>query len=198
MPSLLKLVQILALFGSVTASPVPDPQNIFPPPTCIEGDGQVKYTVDSQKHIQAPQIIGDYTVSGGDSLTKSSTFSQGTTVTVGTDLSLAKIVGVGLSASVSYTTTKSTTEGASAPCPKGPWKCGLAIFPSMLEVKGQQLAKHKHPQPCKKVPAPYTVQYPIIGESGAVQARVEVCACKNFKHWADKGAPSIVCDICPL
>ena len=44
------------LLGSVLAKPTPQ---YFPPEYC-----QIKYTVDSVKHVQGDQITGDYTVPG--------------------------------------------------------------------------------------------------------------------------------------
>ena len=118
---------------------------------------------------------------------------------IGVDISISEIVGLGLSATISETTAKTLSQGVSEDCPKGPWKCAIAIYPYLLEVSGYK--KSAIDSRCYshfKVPpsGPYTVRLPIIGESGGVKSRVEVCACKNFKHWADNGAPSIVCDGC--
>ena len=120
-------------------------------------------------------------------------------MTVGAGLSISEIAGLDLSASVSKTTTKSTSQGASVPCPKGPWKCALAIYPEFLEVSGKHIpAQDVECYADFKIPPtkPYTVNFPVEGDSGGVKSRVGICACKNFAHWADDGAPSIVCERC--
>ena len=132
-------------------------------------------------------------------MTDGSTYSVGVTVTVGGGLSLSEIAGLDLSASVSKTTTKSTSQGASVPCPSGPWKCALAIYPEFLQVSGEHFPAEIalcHSDLKIPPPKPYTVSFPVEGDSGGVKSRVGVCACQNFAHWADEGAPSIVCESC--
>ncbi|KAL6722221.1 hypothetical protein ACLMJK_001328 [Lecanora helva] len=186
---------ILSLFlGTVLAAPAP--QNVFPAPYC-----EIQYTKDSEDHVEGDLKTGDYTVAGGSGLTTGSSFSTSVTVTVGADISVSDIAGLGLSASVAKTTTKTTSQGASVPCPQGPWKCALAIYPEELKVSGQKEAANRYcseEEKDGKLPDPYTVFYPVENDSGGIKSRVEVCACKNYDHWDDKGAPSIKCDTCPL
>ena len=117
---------------------------------------------------------------------------------LGGGLSIADIAGLDLSASVSETTTNAVSQGASGPCPAGPWKCALAIFPQLLEVSGEQIPE-SNPECYGGTPppsTPYDLTFPVKGDSGGVRSRVEICACNNYAHWADSGAPSIVCGDC--
>ena len=69
-------------------------------------------------------------------LTAGSTYSVGVSVTIGAGLSISKIAGLDLSASVSKTTTKSTSQGASVPCPKEPWE----VFHARLLLDSEIIA----------------------------------------------------------
>ena len=132
-------------------------------------------------------------------MTDGSTYSVGVIVTVGAGLSLSEIAGLDLSMSVAQVTTKATSQGASVPCPPGPWECALAIYPEFLQVSGKQIPSDENLcySDSKFPPStPYTVSFPVEGDSGGVKSRVDVCACQNFPHWADAGAPSIVCATC--
>ena len=40
----------------------------------------------------------------------------------------------------------------------------------------------------------YTVKMPVLGANKEVKSRVKICASQNYPHWADPGAPSLVCD----
>ena len=198
---------------------------------CVEGDAQINYSVESQEIMSGAPQTGDYTVKGGkfsrhealnplsqrpgESLSQTSTFSVGTTVTEGVDVGLAKVASLGLSYSVSTTTTKSTTEGGTLTCPPGPWywyvlrhllcsstvpltrlNSALQIYPEVVRVQGEMTQKNQGIQPCTKVPQHYDVQLPVYGDSGNVRSRLEICSCGNFEHWADKGAPSLHCQDC--
>ena len=206
-------LQVLSLFFSYAVA-VPNPQTgvgVFPLPNC-----DPSYTITDQHTFEGDFVTGDYTVGGGKisrvkfipaehlttilggELNTGSSFSVGVTVTVGADISISEIVGLGLDASVSKTTTKEVSQGAGGACPTGPWKCALAVYPLFLLVAGQKhFASNSQ---CytngTAPPEPYKAKFPVEGDSGGVKSRVEVCACKNFEHWADNGAPSIACEGC--
>ena len=121
---------------------------------------------------------------------------------MGADLGLNfdDIISAGVSGSVSTTTTKQVSQGATNSCPDGPWHCALAILPDMTEVSGQKQAAN---DACEDdidgpLPAPYTVRFPTEGTSGSNTADVEICTCQNFKHWADDGHIARLCNDCPL
>lgn len=193
MPFKTSTLQLLSLLFSCAIA-VPTPQDVFALPDCSD-----TYNVTNQYTFEGQFISGDYTVSGGSTLTDGSTYSVGVTVTIGADLSLSQIAGLDLSATISTTTTKATSQGASVPCPEGPWKCALAIYPEFLQVSGTEIfSGNTECYRNSKVPpsSPYTVSFPVEGDSGGVKSRVDICACQNFAHWADQGAPSIVCESC--
>lgn len=90
-------------------------------------------------------------------MTHSLTYFVGVIMTVGASLSLSNFAGLNLFASVSQTTTKSTSQGASAPSPEGPWKCALAIYPEFLQIPSRNTDWYSN----SKLPPskPYTVSY---------------------------------------
>ena len=130
-------------------------------------------------------------------MTDQSSFSVSVEVDVGIDLGLekdfAEIAGdAGISASVTTGTETGITQGISKNCPDGPWKCALIIWPEVTEVSGMQVQYDL--ATCTDLGSePYQVQYPQKRPDGTYGGSVDVCACKNFAHWADNGAPSIVC-----
>ena len=131
-------------------------------------------------------------------MTAGSAFETSVTIETGIDVSVSDIAGVGLSVSVSKTTTKQTSQSASAPCPEGPWKCALAIYPEMLKVTGQLQAANDYCDERDDLPDPYVVYYPVENDTGGIRSRVEICVCTNFDHSDDEGAPSVKCDNCAL
>ena len=126
-------------------------------------------------------------------MNQESAYTVGVTVEVGGGLSLdlAAIAGLDLSASVSYTTETSSVSGAGKDCPDGDWDCSLIIWPGMLRVSGTKTSYTGIY--CTEHKEPYTVLLPKKGADGTATGRVDVCACKNSKGWADPGAPSITC-----
>ena len=135
----------------------------------------------------------------GASLSKGSTFSVSVTWTVGIDagITIEEIFSLGLSVSVSKTETEGISEGVSVPSPKGPWNCALAVFPEMLDVKGKKSGTNDM---ClgQGYPKPFDVQFPALGDTGAPRSRVEICACSNYPHANDAGAPMQKCNGCAL
>lgn len=129
-------------------------------------------------------------------ITQGSSFTVGTTITVGisADLDLDDISeDAGVSASVSTTTLHGETGSVSLECPVGPWTCALIITPPVTIITGTATQLNAY---CLAVgtPEPYTVELPELEPSGVMQGgHVDICACQNFAHWADAGAPSIVC-----
>ena len=130
------------------------------------------------------------------SMATQQSYSVAVTVEVGIDLGLdlEDIAGeAGISASVSTTTETGTTQGVQKNCPDGPWTCALIIWPSVTQVTGTQTPLTALCTPEDENAKPFTVQYPTKGPDGLQGGRVDVCACQNFAHWADDGAPSIPC-----
>ncbi|KAL8852141.1 MAG: hypothetical protein Q9221_002964 [Calogaya cf. arnoldii] len=183
---------------SVLASPVPEPQTGGNTESikCV-----TLYEVqDEHKKDDVAGITGDYTVSGGSELNAGSSFAVETSITVGADLGLAlkEIVDAGVSASVSITEQKGTSQGATAPCPEGgDWKCALKIFPNIVTVSGEKVSNSGSQCPGPEKREPYTVDLPVLGDTKAVETRIEICACNNYPGADDEGSPPDKCDDCP-
>ena len=133
----------------------------------------------------------------GCTATQGSSFTVGKTVTVGAslDLDFEDIVAkAGITSSVSITTLDGETGSVSLECPKGPWTCALIITPPVTVVSGTATALTATCQPVGPA-EPFTMALPEkMGPDGIMMGgHVDVCACQNFAHWADNGAPSIVC-----
>ncbi|CAF9923027.1 hypothetical protein IMSHALPRED_005832 [Imshaugia aleurites] len=173
------------------------------PATPVEPCGSpgqdVKYAVSSTTTNQLGKpVVGDYSCVGTSSCNfqDGNEFSVTVQVEVGVDLSLdfEDISGdAGVSTSVSVATESGTTQSVSASCPVGPWTCALIIWPPVTVVSGTQTPLYTNCKPAGAA-APYTVEFPEKMSNGQlVGGRVDVCACMNFKYWANEGAPSIQC-----
>ncbi len=139
-------------------------------------------------HLSIPSLIPRNNLACSISLT--SGFSVGVTITKGVNLDLAKIVGAGVSTSVATSKTTSNTQGVTANCPKGKWHCSLSIRPQLVEVSGTISTTLSH---CSVQHDPYTVIFPKTGKDGIKGAEATLCVCKNKEHWADPGAPTLAC-----
>lgn len=128
-------------------------------------------------------------------LGKGVAFSYTTTIEVGADLGLEfdKIINAaGISGAVSVSRTVETSDSVQKTCPNGPWQCGFQLTPPVTIVSGQRQAFDPDCNPGPE--APYTVSIPEANDHGLITGgAVDVCVCKNFEHWADKGAPEIIC-----
>ena len=130
------------------------------------------------------------------SLTTSSTFSVDVTWQVGIDLNLdpAKVAGSGgIGASVSTTHSSGKTQGATGPCPSGPWSCSLSISPQMVQVSGFATSLECCETTSASIVSPYTVLLPQKSSDGLVHASVDICTCQNFAGWAEPGHPGLIC-----
>lgn len=122
-------------------------------------------------------------------------FARAVSVTVGAELGLdiAKIAGsAGISASVTTSEENGQTSSVEKHCPEGPWYCSLAITPAVTVVKG---TRYRVTAACKKNPTTeenYEISYPEIKDNLA-GASVDLCTCKNAKHWADDGHYATLC-----
>ena len=128
-------------------------------------------------------------------LTLDSTYTVGVSVEVGMDLGLDidEIISAGVSVSVSNSEETGVSQGAQKGCPDGPWYCALIITPQVAHVTGTY-AKWQESSCSDINPSPYTVDLPTMASNGLpTGAAVDICACPNFAHWADAGAPSIIC-----
>ena len=121
------------------------------------------------------------------------------TVTAGIDLNFAEIVstlGAGLNAGVSIGKTTGIASTAGKSCPVGPWTCALIFTPNVLHVKGTQTTSEEG---CDvdgnrvTSTSPYDVEFPKANADGVFGGGVDICACTDFAHWSDNGAPSIPC-----
>lgn len=174
------------------------------PPICDTLPAKTSYSITSQQtNVPGPAVIGDYSTGGGGSLSDSSTYSVGITVTVGIQLTLDPddIAGnAGISASVATTTTSGTTEGISDLCPVGGWTCGLSIEPQMISVSGVQTIT-LYDGVCPDSPtssAPFTILLPTKNSDGLSSGNANICTCENFVDWANPGHPGLLCpDACP-
>ncbi|KAI4222715.1 MAG: hypothetical protein L6R36_005951 [Xanthoria steineri] len=195
-PSKQTIALLVLAACSVLGSPVAKPQMVFAPAYC-----KVDYTVDEQhKKMDVAGITGDYTVSGGSELNTGSSFAVEVTISVGVDIGIEEVAGVGLSAEVATAEQKATSQGATVPCPDGTWKCALKIFPNILSVSGEKVAAKGSEAYCDDGDhglGPYTVELPVLGDNKAVESRVEICACKNYPGADDEGSPVEKCDTCP-
>ncbi|KAL8651756.1 MAG: hypothetical protein Q9226_004561 [Calogaya cf. arnoldii] len=205
MPTSKQAIVLLTLAASsVLATPVAKPQMVFAPNYC-----KVKYTVEKEEpKMDVAGIVGDYSIpgkygagegEGGGEFTEGSNYAVETTVTVGINIGLSDVVEAGVGASVAITEQKGTSQAATVPCPKGEWQCGMLVFPDIMVVSGQKEAAEGSENYCTEASGlgPYTVELPILGKDGGPQAAVDICACKNFPHWEDEGAPELKCDECP-
>lgn len=115
-------------------------------------------------------------------------FSVSVTVEVGLEASLdfKKIVEVGLSTSVSTSTTSGHADKAEVTC-DGHHTCALLMTPKMQEVSGKKITSIGGCSPHTE-DEDYTVRFPIV-EGGSPKATFQACACKNKLGWADEGAP---------
>ncbi|KAH8891204.1 hypothetical protein GQ53DRAFT_151483 [Thozetella sp. PMI_491] len=184
----------LLLAGALTARAIPSPQIAIPPTNALACP-----VIESQHQAtgQAWQSAG--TAHGGEPFTLTEGYSVGTTWQVGADLGInvKDIISLGISSSVSETITQSVNIGVGKTCPPGPWRCGLIVHPGVWQVDGH-VEYHvqpscSEPKQAGKDDEPYSVQIPRVDKAGNPFFDAEVCACKNAEHWADNGAPSIVC-----
>lgn len=148
----------------------------------------------------------ELTIHSDCQLSDQSSYSVGTTIEVGFSLGLnvGEIIAAsgGLDVAVSITKETSEAQGAQLNCPTGPWTCALIIYPGMTRLKGSQFKYATSVHQCldedKSTEQPYSVPVPKKALDGTSTSRIDVCACKNFEHWADNGAPSTVCpQSCP-
>ena len=126
------------------------------------------------------------------SVGKEESYSVAVTRSVGVSLDLSEIVAAaGVEASVSITEEKGTTDTAGTEC-TGPWTCSIVVIPTLHQVKGE-----KTETPCNESASPstspYDVTFPVIREDKLAVVHIAPCACPDYLHWEDKGAP----DKCP-
>ena len=87
-------------------------------------------TVTNQFQTYTNSFVGGVSVSSGNSVSYSEGYSIGFTVTEGASIGVTfeEVFSLGIDASVSETTTTTTTEGATVPCPSGGgWTCAVSI-----------------------------------------------------------------------
>ena len=118
-----------------------------------------------------------------------------TTIQVGADLGLIidKIITLGLSASISKTTTTSVGESATAPCPPGLWTCGLEIIPSVLHVEGHMRSVDIFG---RTIAGKYVVEIPRVDNAKNAVIKANPCACHNRVGWDNAGAPPLCSSDC--
>ena len=119
------------------------------------------------------------------------------TINAGISLDLSKIVstlGGGLNAGVSIGKTTGIASTAGKTCPVGPWTCALIFTPNVLHVMGTQT---NYEEGCDEgtgaKTSPYDVEFPKANADGVFGGGIDICACTDFAHWSDNGAPSIKC-----
>ncbi|KAI0161074.1 hypothetical protein GGR52DRAFT_158291 [Hypoxylon sp. FL1284] len=165
--------------------------------------------VDSTEHVEGnPWQVGT-SGSGGADLQITEGHTVGTTWTVGggLGLSIGDVIGVDgeLSASVSETVEDSVEEAVTYHCPDGDWRCSIQVYPGMTHVKGH-MKKMGSKDKCPGTGNiksnwddhvsdgyKYELLIPRKDASGNGHSRVEICTCKNAKHWADAGHPKVFC-----
>ena len=125
-------------------------------------------------------------------ITTESSYTVGVTWTVGVGfgINIGDVISAGVTVEVSNTEETGTAEGSQAPCPDGPWTCGLAITPTVQKVSG---TKQPVNDCCQKLgaPQPFEVELPLLKDGHNTRDGIEACACKDFEHWADPGAPPL-------
>ena len=91
--------------------------------------------------------------------------------------------------------TTGTASTAGKECPTGPWTCALVFSPNVLHVEGTQTKGASNPcgSSTEGPGSPYNVDFPKANSDGVYGGGIDVCVCKEFDHWADNGAPSLVC-----
>jgi hypothetical protein len=158
----------------MTASPIPDGGIGI---HCDDEDAI--YNITGQYTWQTGYIFVSGSViegcTGGCSLSETSDYSVAVTITLGGGLTLSKIAGLGLTASVGITTTKGQSDGISQGCPAGS-QCGLVATNYIHTVNGYKTT----PNRCfGDTTEHYSVRFPVLVESAsqAAPARVDYTAC---------------------
>lgn len=109
-------------------------------------------------------------------------------MTAGVDLSLGEIVGAGVSGSVSITTAKGTVNTSSVTC-TGPWTCSIIVTPVVVQVKGIKKITPCANSGSQGSEGPYDVTFPETNDDKLPVGNTKPCACPDFEHWEDPGAP---------
>ena len=145
-------------------------------------------------------------------LTIESTFAKGNEVTVGLDIgvTLADVIGAGVSSSVAVSEETGNSEAATLTCPEGDYWCALYIVPARTRVTGTvNKPARMEDQSCGFKDYPYEATFQRRGPNNVPADGVDVCACTNACGWANPGAPSRTCpgpcsgviagpgDVCP-
>lgn len=117
-------------------------------------------------------------------------FSVHLYIQVGADqgLVIADIVSLGLSANIQKTTTTSVEEPATAPCPPGPWICGLEITPSVLHVEGHKMTEDIFG---RSKTGRHVVKIPRVDNAKNAIIHANPCTCHNRAGRANAGAPPL-------
>ena len=130
-------------------------------------------------------------------LTEGSSYSIGVSVTVGGSLGLdfGGIVSAGVDASVTKESVTETAQGSEVKCPEGKWTCSLKITPDVVRVKGKKLQYDTKACSWPKDGDAFDISLPkMVGKM--LSTKIEPCACKDYSHWADKGAPPLCPEPC--
>ena len=162
-------------------------------PWSLASHAKLRMEVYATAHPASSSTVPDNRFHIGCSLTSESSYTVGVSVTVGAELglNLANIASAGINGAVSTSTETAQVSGAGHDCPEGPWTCALIITPSMIEASGTQTRYAG--QFCEEYKDKFTVQFPRKGDDQTSSAKIGLCVCKNYKSWADKGAPTTIC-----
>ena len=110
-------------------------------------------------------------------LGKENSYEVSVTVSVGANLDFGAIVAAGVSAEVSTSTAKGTTDSNQQEC-TGPWSCSMILTPEVQEVAGKQFVWVGCPSEKKEFP--YTAQFPIKSGDNLPIQHGELCQCRNY------------------
>lgn len=117
-------------------------------------------------------------------LGKENSYEVSVTISVGANLDFGAIVAAGVSAEVSTSTAKWTTDSNQQEC-TGPWSCSMILTPKVQEVAGKQFVWVGCPSEKKEFP--YTAQFPIKSGDNLPIQHGELCQCRNYDGF-DEGA----------
>jgi hypothetical protein len=188
------LVAFLLATGALVASanPIPSPDQDMNLAArdlpCIPCREEVEYTITHQYNWKdSPRLIKGFSCNGACSLEAGHEYSTGVTVEIGANLGLSfkDIFSAGISTSVSYSTSVTTTTGASVDCPEGVL-CGLLHQDAIQVVQGYRTCVSKCSSGQRSCGTTrelssdhFTANFPCTGDNGTPITALYICGCPD-------------------
>ncbi|KAH6663198.1 hypothetical protein B0J14DRAFT_662186 [Halenospora varia] len=175
-----RLAALMAISSLLSASASPialDPRQGPQPVT-------VTYEITSVENGEGKYFNIGASGKPGSQLTHAESYQVGYTVELGANLGLSikEIFGLGVSASISKSTSKGSEDSIQIECPApGDWTCSMVIKPKVVIKHGNQVFQGKR--------SPYTVSFPRVTKENILFFEADICSCPNKIGWASPGAP---------